>query len=1628
MIDNTKVNNLQDKLLQAMDIVNARALESISYDKTIVCTIQSDKDKAEGKYEVSDGSMTFTAYSMDTSLSTGNTVYVTIPQNNFENQKMIVGRKTSETEKPFNFVTPFDQFFSMTDNLLESQQLEGKLVANDKSVFIEDDKNTLIVNNKDAQILKLGSTIDTSDIDLLKYTRLAIKADFKSLIKNAVKGDYGLLVLLKTIKPGIIGQSKEEANYPFLFNNSNMYGNPYNFETYYKQELVLDIESQDIGQVTSIEIYFYQGNNFYDINDSLLLSTYTEEENSEKIAPNLFVKNIELHFGYDISMFTKDYVEIYTPNSYTYSHSNQIGENNIENNKKTIKLRWVHIDENGVPVDMKQDNKENKDEDKNYTINWYKYVVGAPSADPYGGIYWEKINEASKLFEYNFSPNIDKQQEKIKVIVLYNQNTPYRSNEIIFENEENLPPSQEAYHILNALTIECDDKTNGNYRIYGQDNSIKDTGLANQVRTMTAYFDINGDGIIDSKTESIADIRNLTWIFPPSDKSMIELLNGGGYEKKELIPFISENYFIQNGETYEQLKKGLDIDVNENYFIKLDNEKYAEVDKSIFYIRGECFVHEYTKADSSPDTEVYDAEQIYYIYNEEKKQYELVKNSKSEEIDTYYILDYYKTTSEMDYEEGRDYYIENKNLTKISGKIPQYKIASNYSPDKSNNTITCQYYLNGRMYTTEKEFTFGPSGTMGTDQTLVIDFAGDKNSVISNDTSVTFKVQLYDNQNVEQDIPDESVTWAWYYGDSSSTIITKGNDELTLEIKSDDSSWGTQLKILQATVGGLTTYFPIPVCEPGYSYITGATQVIYQSNGEPYYNKNEYQLYKTNGNIQEGVTWRIVYQTKDRGILDLNSLPNSDKDKAIIKYMPCLSNETSGYLQPIMVYTKDVGIYGIQAIKNDDNTVVWTQPILVLQNKWPNGVVNAWDGNSLVLNEKNSTILSAAISAGKKNDDDNTFSGVMIGDWKGQDVEGSITEQTGVYGFHHGAMSYAFKEDGTGFIGKDGVGRIEFDGNTATIKSSDYKEPSSETSGEGMCIDFNGGDGNNPFIKMYGGGGKIVLDTAPTDYRYPFEIGDNFKSTWDGTIIANAGDIGGWQLEQYSPEYPLDKELVAGNPNPPKGGRFIASVQAPEGSYWQHITLDPLSNTISGGKFKASILESPDNSAIKLGGVIEVYDAERKITMPDYHTRKEDDESLGEKEEINYDVNAEGYINTSDGKQKAKGLKGGYLGFMPANFGGNENKEKGDYEDNTGTTDTAIRAGIGIKYDCGGTVKATSQNAGMSFGSYYLSLQEAKTVLRGREARLVLQETEERGPSKTDEEGKVTPGEVLSKPHAGLAYGDSYMDIHSDDCIYIHAESNIEVGADYNVALLGKTACVGALTTVTDAGSENGTYYNPCPINLYGKVSIGVAPPDKEIIVREGDSSTTITNGDEKYKENYISKAKADTTIYGSLIVGKEVIIKKEEEDIDITSEFFNTTLYGTLTVNNGLTTLNQGLMVDNGLTWLNKGLTVVGPGTTADEEGKPVYNPALTVSKGLTYLSDGLAVEDGLTVYNDSTTLYGKLVVGNSKQETNPSTTLYGTLEVGGLTTLNGGLTVNGGTVDFSNADDQKGIKAVFA
>ena len=79
----------------------------------------------------------------------------------------------------------------------------------------------------------------------------------------------------------------------------------------------------------------------------------------------------------------------------------------------------------------------------------------------------------------------------------------------------------------------------------------------------------------------------------------------------------------------------------------------------------------------------------------------------------------------------------------------------------------------------------------------------------------------------------------------------------------------------------------------------------------------------------------------------------------------------------------DAPKYGVLATINE--VPVWYQPILVMQNAFGSTTLNNWSGKTIELNEDEGTIVSPAIAAGKK-EDDNSFSGIMMGDWSVSDT------------------------------------------------------------------------------------------------------------------------------------------------------------------------------------------------------------------------------------------------------------------------------------------------------------------------------------------------------------------------------------------------------------------------------------------------------------------------------------------------------------------------------------------------------------------------------------------------------------------------------------------------------------------
>lgn len=1241
---------------QAIDTIVEKRIEGLNYDSTVLCTIVDDSNRNKGQYVVSNGSTKFDAFSENTSYRKNNNVYVHIPRGDWNEQKTIVSKKTDKTKEAFAYKKPFDSLVDITGNLINGAIISNEtgLIANGFTPNVEnkylDDKQcinlwTYNLNDVNAMISGIGSAYSA-------YTRLGIQAGFKaqlnpfyslyiendnntdeeieqlkkdaSIAKYVVNGDYGLRLRIYTVKEvnalededtNIDSSEEKGAVYDFYLNCEDMNGNPYDFQSFFQQEKIFDISG--IGKIQAMQLQFYQTKGTFKDKEGNLIAS--KDFLNHDIKPNLFVSDPYISLGYDIEEFDKEMIQIYTLNPLAFN----VEADPETKNYKEIQLRWIHKQDDGTFKSISEADK------LDYEIRWYRYQLGASSADKYSGVYWKHLSKQvtdengissyqiedpewvvhnktctqeqvrnPRFFTTHLIPDVTLDQEHIKAVIIY-KNQPYYSNTLSFFNDKEVV-SKPTVDAVQALSVVCDDDTFGNYRIYNNGNSLIDSAQRNILRNFTAYFKSLIKSNITTDEENDQVVKDLAGALPLP------------LEEAESIEWIIPT------------KKTM---------IVLDGFK--------------------SKAELNGQDEIITDGRYFY------------EDSEDERI---HIIRYGSGLKGNDV--GKYNY-------------QPYRIKGYYSQVDSNNTIQCKIVRQKITYTATKELTFGIQGTTGTDYTLIIDF-DDASAItvqeekkldngeiqIVNGKSAIVTARLYDYENKEIPLTTANVEWSWKTTDGlleirsiedDNAIIATNKREIAY-IGNIESPLTYSYNILQAKVKrgelDLVAYLPIPIRKnKDYAFISGTTQIIYNSAGEILdYFRNPYIMYNNNAEKIQGCSWEcgnnstklwddnlitnlkeLITGTvgdgasegdlklissinpdnwKNKTAEDIAALTGNDKllydafskvDKNIIEnarnnylyfigyiakllnsektpyikksdlltlerkniyifqyfeikgqkdtekvdeennpimedyydfinensktnlykaigdkffddccftdpYVPHISiSEGGAYLTPLSFYVADScdEVSVICSInENNENIVIWSQPLLILQNRYPSAMINKWDGSLDVGVTDPGTILAPRLVAGKKNSNDNTFSGVMLGDWEGTNSSSELTSGTGLFGYHHGEQSYGFREDGTAFIGKSGAGRISFDGTGGIIESAAY------TAGEsGMSINLAKGTidahtfkltaGKNNTTITSGLNNTILLDS--TAEQYPLQIGSNFFVSWDGTLNTKNG-------------------------------------------------------------------------------------------------------------------------------------------------------------------------------------------------------------------------------------------------------------------------------------------------------------------------------------------------------------------------------------------------------------------------------------------------------------------------------------------------------------------------------------------
>lgn len=519
--------NIEESLFDAISALVNQRITQADFNQTTEGKIVELPPVAGAPYTVSVSGTKMPAHPLyqDIKYNLEDEVYILVLNGSYSNTKVILGKKPSS-----------NVYNVAVENV-------GKNYIQVSEDFIIDDSEYGITANDPAQEERILFEKVIGGNFLNNYTRLKLEGMFRTNFGSnpPVSGEYGLRLDFLTEEFTMDYQS-------IYFKNSQMYGNVYGLELGQKQSLVCDISS--IKNILKIRVVLYQ-----DASDKKFLQKngkeYPYKDSVGAIAPsNIFVKNLALSFGYDLSEVKEgeDRIELFSENSGTYS-SKDLSE-------KTVNLSWVHWD-GAVAKEMAQNNGTQKLE---YCfIRWYKYTIREnlenQETDNFLNKNWEyQGDNYSSSFEFSFKPRVNAANEQIRAIILYSvtgdeeERLKLESPIIKFENSnETILANQEN---TGAKIIVQDGDKNGKYYYYGVDNYIPSgvTSLVNPLHKGSLVFSLYQNNKMNILTDE--DKENVVWTYPgPEENTMLTNIETEGnvlkYNIKDYYSSMATNNVVK---------------------------------------------------------------------------------------------------------------------------------------------------------------------------------------------------------------------------------------------------------------------------------------------------------------------------------------------------------------------------------------------------------------------------------------------------------------------------------------------------------------------------------------------------------------------------------------------------------------------------------------------------------------------------------------------------------------------------------------------------------------------------------------------------------------------------------------------------------------------------------------------------------------------------------------------------------------------------------------------------------------------------------------------------------------------------------------------------------------------------
>lgn len=223
------------------------------------------------------------------------------------------------------------------------------------------------------------------------------------------------------------------------------------------------------------------------------------------------------------------------------------------------------------------------------------------------------------------------------------------------------------------------------------------------------------------------------------------------------------------------LRLKIDDDTNGNYYLYDESNNLIDASQGT---QQRSLTVLFDKSNYSSQTRLENASEVTWIFPIENT---MIK------VDT--------STTSGTYSETGNSYAQITTTAALNEYKLYYTIDKTYSYAKGNNTITCNIVKDGEHYSTTQELSFGPSGSNGSDYTLVLDLLSADNMVTVNaSTNLVGFVKKSDIVNTG-DIPEDIERY--YLNQNTQTLIQITSSEAIPTYYQPISSYDEVLKYLE---------------------------------------------------------------------------------------------------------------------------------------------------------------------------------------------------------------------------------------------------------------------------------------------------------------------------------------------------------------------------------------------------------------------------------------------------------------------------------------------------------------------------------------------------------------------------------------------------------------------------------------------------------------------------------------------------------------------------------------------------------------------------------------------------------------------------------------------------------------